>query len=383
MKPKDLPTVGVGFQGKGIVDPRSLTVHNVETLSRSQIRDIIYALGQDKPAWNTVQLKEQIKGIVHALQSGSISDMKHLENQLGITLPKGNAEFQFRSVPHAKQKPRQYTKDPTKYKKPDKGNKPPGKDRFCASCGQRARSNCFYRCCKQCCVQLKNPCTVHVLTGDKVVARKGYGSGAAQYQSEYNAFPIVPEDVKAMPGLRDLRENLDAYHEESKEVLEWRRNAMKMCYKADEEAAVDALGRYERNANLLAQVMKVERMEDLLEEKKRSAKRLRSSGEEIIKNDEERAEFKDWETQTNHLEMYNNVPTPLDVILKKLAEAKTVEELRQSVQQVGVLKDVPLEKIQEFSKWFEAPSAASFKVLKKVDAPRPVLKNVVELKPVE
>ena len=82
--PKDLPSVGIGFQGKPIVDVRTLNLQVAETLSRAQVRDIVYSLGQDKPAWETNVLRDQIKLIVHSMTTGNVPDIKQVEAQLGM-----------------------------------------------------------------------------------------------------------------------------------------------------------------------------------------------------------------------------------------------------------------------------------------------------------
>ena len=387
--PKDLPSVGIGFQGKPIVDVRTLNLQVAETLSRAQVRDIVYSLGQDKPAWETNVLRDQIKLIVHSMTTGNVPDIKQVEAQLGITLPRGNGPYQFRSVPDEKRKPRQYVKNPDRMKKPsNKGSVEKGpKDRFCASCGQRARSNCYYRCCKQCCVQLKNPCTVHVLTGDKVVGtkRKGYGSLLPVYRPEFNAFTCIPDaPTKQMPKLRDLRENLEAYHEEAAEVLEWRRENMRTAKKAEEEAVVEALDRYERNAGLLATLMKVESLEDVIAETTRVGEATLESaramaGEESSAGRPEESRLGEGRSLEGSLETYNSAPTPLSAILKKLDQAKTIEELNETVQQIGALKGASPESIQGFSRWANSSNGTTFKVLKKDSAPRPNRESAVEL----
>merc|ERR1712078_727701 len=112
------------------------------------------------------------------------------------------------------------------------------------------------KCCKRCCVQLKNPCTVHVLPASKIFDRKGYGDGKVCQVVPDGAFSRTPEVLaNAQPRLHDLRENLDAFQAENKEVLAWRKGVMKRTLKAEEEFVVEALDRYQRNGGLMAEVM--------------------------------------------------------------------------------------------------------------------------------
>ena len=365
-----------GLSGKPTIDVRELAVADVEKLSRAQLRDIMYSIGKDKPVWDSKQLKDQIKLVVQVMKLKNPKDINSVESRLGISLPK-DASYRFRgastlSAPRGR----------PKLSQDGKGNK-----RVCAMCGQNARSSCFYSCCKNCCVQLKNPCTIHVLVGDssKVIAsRKGYGGEVPGYHADYSAFPAVPEvPSKAMPKLRDLRENLDAHQEESKEILEWRQQVSRMGDKAKEEGAMEAMDRYERNANLLTSVMKVESLEKLLVEQKEQAEAVPKIRKKALDHDFDAQGGQSKLSSLSPLEMFDNVPTPLCEILAKVSQAQTMEELAQRVQRIGGFKDISLEAIRNFAKWLGEPAKPQFRVLTKATAPRPDLRNVVDLEVTE
>jgi hypothetical protein len=247
----------IGFGGKPIIDVRSLNMAQADKLSRAQLRDIMYTLRQEKIPWDTDKLKNIVKAIVHSLVTRSGQKVERLENALRIHIPRPGEVFQPPSVPSEKVKPRSYTGS----KKMKKGNE----KRQCTSCGDMARSVCFYKCCKRCCVQLKNPCTVHVLPASKISDRKGYGDGKVCQVVPGGAFSRTPEVLaNAQPRLHDLKENLVAFQEENKEVLEWRKGVMKKTIKAEEEFVAEALDRYERNGALMAKVMAKEDLSKLV-----------------------------------------------------------------------------------------------------------------------
>ncbi len=100
-RPHNLPAgyCAIGFTGKPVIDVRYLNYDNVQSLSRLQLRDILYALGRDKPSWNTVTLRAQVNAVVHVLHTQDLQEMLSVESKLGITLPREGVPFKPRSVP--------------------------------------------------------------------------------------------------------------------------------------------------------------------------------------------------------------------------------------------------------------------------------------------
>ena len=96
------PTVATGFMGKPVLDIRLVKPEGLAKLTRSQMRDIMYSLGKDKPSWTREILREQMAAIVRALMTpqtfGDLSQLKAFEDELGITLPKPGFPWQPRSV---------------------------------------------------------------------------------------------------------------------------------------------------------------------------------------------------------------------------------------------------------------------------------------------
>ena len=73
---------------------------------------------------------------------------------------------------------------------------------------------------------------------------KAYGASTNSNTAEpLSAFTLIP-DAQNQPRLRDLKESIDAFHEETTEVTKWRTELMHASDKANEECAIAALERY-------------------------------------------------------------------------------------------------------------------------------------------
>ena len=391
--------VAIGFAGKPVLDIRILTPENVATLTRPQMRDIMYSLGRQKPAWGIPALRNQVAAIIDALKNRNARDMSHLEAKFGITIPKPGLPFNAKSVPVEEQIVK------TKHKEKSKEAQARGRlsimkqkeKRACKTCGQMARNYCFYKCCKQCCVQLKNPCTVHVLTGRDAERsfqhrkKGGYGELRPAFAAASpHAFPLTSEVAGMVkPQLRDLKENLDAYVEESKEVLKWRTKVMAQTTRAEEEAAIEALDRYERNCKLLERVMQCESLDRIVAESKETVDKVQSLRSGVVNgklNIMDSASNEDAARSRNTIPMetYGGAPTTLKEILRKFTVAKSRQDLQKHIAEVGGLKGTSLETIEHLAAWFGGSSTGSsdvrFEILEKSSAPKPDLKNVVDMK---
>ena len=343
-----------------------------------QMRDILFSLGDDKPSWDTQKIKGVLIAIVRSLTTNNLRDMLSLETNLGIKLPKAGYQFQPRSVPQNQIKIR----DTQAEKKRSQSYKKRDLKRQCVSCGEFARSVCFYKCCKKCCAQLKNPCTVHVLTNTKVFGKKGYGDALTCPPVLPSAFVSTPEVAgKAQPRLRDLKENLDAFYEENREVLQWRKEVTRRTERAEEEFAAEALDRYERNASLLAQVMKVENLEKvMLESVDQAEEGLNARKKEALQKElNEEAGPAGPSSTKSPLEMYNSRPTHLNLILKDISQSKTMDDIQRCVKNIESLADTDLETIKKFTEWLDKKETSKFNIISKAEAPKPDLTNFIDI----
>lgn len=254
----------------------------------------------------------------------------------------------------------------------------------CTSCGQGYKSKCFYQCCKACCVELKNPCSVHVLTGEdkKSLAifakRKGYGvCPVIQPEPSPTSFPPAT-DVALEKGLKpkfyNAKENLNAFHSERRDVLNWRRSVMNQTIQAEEEAAMDALDRYERNARLLSTIMKVESMEELVAKRNVKGKDVNDLSKGLNERAENLLAKVDAMIDSSKscvLETRSKTQLPLRKLLRQIDQLKTREEVCKSIEEIGGLRGTSLETIEKLGEWFGGRLESRFEILDKAKAPKP------------
>ena len=277
----------------------------------------------------------------------------------------------------------------------------------CTSCGQGYKSKCFYQCCKACCVELKNPCSVHVLTGEdkKSLAifakRKGYGvCPVIQPEPSPTSFPpatdVALEKVRILlyplcpfeyfvfsltaqlkglkPKFYNAKENLNAFHSERRDVLNWRRSVMNQTIQAEEEAAMDALDRYERNARLLSTIMKVESMEELVAKRNVKGKDVNDLSKGLNERAENLLAKVDAMIDSSKscvLETRSKTQLPLRKLLRQIDQFKTREEVCKSIEEIGGLRGTSLETIEKLGEWFGGRLESRFEILDKAKAPKP------------
>eukprot|EP00216_Chloropicon_sp_CCMP2111_P005296 CAMPEP_0198236906 /NCGR_PEP_ID=MMETSP1446-20131203/2801_1 /TAXON_ID=1461542 ORGANISM="Unidentified sp, Strain CCMP2111" /NCGR_SAMPLE_ID=MMETSP1446 /ASSEMBLY_ACC=CAM_ASM_001112 /LENGTH=350 /DNA_ID=CAMNT_0043918883 /DNA_START=252 /DNA_END=1304 /DNA_ORIENTATION=+ len=339
----------------------------------------MYALGKEKPSWDTVKLRAQMYAIMSVLRNQNKDKMNELEQKLGIMLPT-NEKFQPKAPA-------------VKAARPD-GRQRAMTKRQCASCGQMARSNCQYKCCKSCCIQLKNPCTIHVLVEEREFVGKAYGASTNSNTAEpLSAFTLIP-DAQNQPRLRDLKESIDAFHEETTEVTKWRTELMHASDKANEECAIAALERYQSNAKLLAEVVSTESLEGILlgPSKKRACLEGEDPWDEKVL--QERLKGLNDETSSScpsaaadeakkdaAADANPNVPSkaamPFSQVLKRIGASKNVHEINHYLK-TGHINTDGLD-IKAYGEWLNTPVASKFDILASNEVPQPPKQRAIDL----
>ena len=147
-----------GFTGKPVVDIRNVPLNLIEKLSRAQMRDMLFTVGKERPSWDTQLLKTQVYSIVSSMQRGDEDQLQLLEEKFGLQIPAKGEDFDPKVLRAIRE--RSTNAAPTKRKYTGREKK------LCDYCGQGVRSSCFYRCCKNCCMQMKNPCHPSFQTQD-------------------------------------------------------------------------------------------------------------------------------------------------------------------------------------------------------------------------